>query len=73
MLVSPSMKEVFSGQFSGIAHIVVGCQKSENKLGGTANERWRQARRTDAKVNLDNGIRDVIKSTVNAICPEIDL
>eukprot|EP00959_Pyramimonas_sp_CCMP1952_P407351 8537409-Pyramimonas_sp.AAC.1 len=66
------MNEVFSSQFSGAAPVVVGGQRKD-KLGSTANERWKTARKSDAKISMDNGLRDVIKSTMQAICPEIPL
>ncbi|CAK0805662.1 unnamed protein product, partial [Prorocentrum cordatum] len=72
LLVNPTMNEVFSSQFSGAAPVVVGGQRKD-KLGSTANERWKTACKSDAKISMGNGLRDVIKSTMQAICPEIPL
>ncbi|CAK0860495.1 unnamed protein product, partial [Prorocentrum cordatum] len=72
LLVNPAMNEVFSSQFSGAAPVVVGGQRKD-KMGSTANKRWKTARKSDAKISMDNGLRDVIKSTMQAICPEIPL
>ncbi|CAK0802518.1 unnamed protein product, partial [Prorocentrum cordatum] len=72
LLVNPTIEEVFSSQFSGAAPIVTGGNKRD-KLGSTANERWKQARRSDAKLSLDVGLKEVNKSTLSAICPDIEL
>ncbi|CAK0844191.1 unnamed protein product, partial [Prorocentrum cordatum] len=72
LLVNPTMHEVFSSQFSGAAPVVVGGQRKDN-MGSTPNERWKTARKSDAKISVDSGLRDVIKSTMQAICPEIPL
>ncbi|CAK0795531.1 unnamed protein product, partial [Prorocentrum cordatum] len=71
-LVNPTMKSVFSSQFSGVAPIVIGGQRKD-KLGSAASERWKQAGRSEANPSLDAGLREVIESTASAICPEIEL
>ncbi|CAK0795874.1 unnamed protein product, partial [Prorocentrum cordatum] len=72
LLANPTVKNVFSSQFNGAAPIVSGGQRKD-KLGTTANERWNQARRSDAKLSLDTGLFEVIAPTMNAICPEIEI
>ncbi|CAK0814230.1 unnamed protein product, partial [Prorocentrum cordatum] len=47
--------------------------KQQDKSGSTANERWKQARRSDAKLSLGAGLHDGIKSAMNAIYPEVEL
>eukprot|EP00959_Pyramimonas_sp_CCMP1952_P021042 443815-Pyramimonas_sp.AAC.1 len=43
----------------------------KDKLDSTANEGWKTASKADARTSMDNGIHDVIKYNVQAICPDI--